>query len=65
MEVYVIYIEDEFGEREVGPQFVLETNANAYVERLRKQFPTKSVWMERKRTLPRASLPIIPVSKVK
>jgi hypothetical protein len=58
-------MEDEFGEREVGPQFVLETNANAYVKRLQTQYPTKSIWMERKKALPRSSLPLVPVSKVK
>ena len=60
----MIYIDDEFGEREVGPQFVIESNAKAYVERLLKQFPTKSIWMERKRAYLRASLPLIPISKV-
>lgn len=64
MDVYVILIEDEFGEREVGPQFVIEANAKAYLERLLKQFPTKSIWMERKRSYLRASLPVIPISKV-
>ena len=58
MEVYVIYIEDALGEREVGPQFVIEHNANAYLERVRKQFPTKSIWMEKKFASPRPTLPL-------
>jgi hypothetical protein len=58
MEVYVICVEDEFGEREVGPQFIIETNAKAYVERLLKDYPTKSIWMEKKVSSPRPSLPL-------
>ena len=58
MEVYVICVEDELGEREVGPQFVIETNAKAYVERLLKDYPTKSIWMEKKFSSPRPTLPL-------
>lgn len=57
MEVYVIYVEDENGEREVGPQFIAETNAKAYLERLRTQTPNKSIWMEKKFASPRPSIP--------
>ncbi len=60
MEVYVICVEDSEGEREVGPQFFTESNAKAYMERLKKEYPTKSIWMEKKRAAPRPTLPLKP-----
>ncbi len=58
METYVVCVEDDHGEREVGPQFFTEANAKAYMDRLRKEHPTKSIWMEKKRAGPRPSLPL-------
>lgn len=58
MEVYVLYIDDDAGEREIGPQFSIECNAKAYLERVRTQFPKKSIWMERKKASPRPTLPL-------
>ena len=63
MEVYVVCVEDEQGEREVGPQFFIETNAKGYMERLQKQYPIKSIWMEKKRAGPRPSLPLNEVQR--
>lgn len=60
MEVYVILIEENGEEREVGPQFVSEANAKAYLERLRKEAPTKSIWMEKRVASPRPSIPLRP-----
>lgn len=61
MEVYIVLVDDEYGEREVGPQFFTENTAKAYMERLLKQFPTTSIWMEKKRAGPRPSLPFHPL----
>lgn len=58
MEVYVILIEEKEEEREVGPQFFTESQAKAYLERLRKEAPTKSIWMEKRVAHPRPSLPL-------
>lgn len=58
MEVYHIFIEDALGEREVGPQFSTEVNAKKYVEQLLKQYPTKSIWVEKVFSHPRPSIPL-------